>query len=134
MRMTRWVGFAALVLLAACRADAKNDEAAGAAAAADSAANAKKDSLTTPAPARSAYGISGDTAGLGFKVVAEFRQDTLVMSPTEITPGEVTIIAQNKSTDTHRLEIVGVNGGRWRTLKVAPGGSVMLNSTMLPGD
>ncbi len=131
MRLTRWVGFAALVAMAACRGDAKRDAAT---AAVDSTVVEKKDSLTTPAPAPSAYGISGDTTGLGFKVIAEFTQDSLTMSTTEIPAGEVTIIAQNKSTDTHRLEIIGAAGGRWRTLKVPPGGTVTLNSTMMPGD
>lgn len=132
MRLTRWVGAATLVVLAACRGDAARDQANQAPA--DTVPVVNQDSAKQMEAAKTAGGISGDTVGLGFKVVAEFTQDTLTMTPVEIPPGEVTIIAQNKGNQTHRLEIVGVNGGRWRTLKVTPGGTVTLNSTMLAGD
>ena len=132
MRLTRLVGVATLVLLAACRGDAGKNQANQAPA--DTTPPVNEDSVRQQTAAKTAGGISGDTVGLGFKVVAEFTKDTLTMTPVEIPPGEVTIIAQNKSSETHRLEIVGVNGGRWRTLKVTPGGTVTLNSTMLAGN
>ena len=131
MRLTRWVGVVTLVFLAACRGDASRDAAQ---APADTVPPVNEDSVRQIETAKTAGGISGDTVGLGFKVVAEFTKDTLSMSHVEIPPGEVTIIAQNKDTATHRLEIVGATGGRWRTLKVGPGGTVTLNSTMVAGD
>jgi hypothetical protein len=131
MKLIGWVGAGAMVVLAACRGDAPRDEARKAPG--DTLSVEKLDSIRRHEVAANAGGISADTVGPGFKVTAEFTQDTLTISPAEIPPGEVTIYAQNKSQETHRLEIVGQYGGRWRTLKIPPGGGVSLNSTMVAG-
>ena len=131
MKLTGWVGVGAMVVLAACRGDAPREEAKTEPG--DTISAEKMDSIRQHQVAVNAGGISGDTVGPGFKVTAEFTQDGLKISPTEIPPGEVTIYAQNKSQETHRLEIVGEYGGRWRTLRVPPGGAVSINSTMGAG-
>src|SRR5262245_18244977 len=131
MALKRWVGAGLLIVLAACRGDAQKEQTQ---AAVDSVPQVNEDSARQATTVKTAGGISGDTVGPGFKIVAEFQHDKLVMNPDEITPGEVTIFAENKSTEVHRLEIVGVNGGRWRTTRIQPGATVSLNSTMLAGD
>jgi hypothetical protein len=131
MKLKGWVEVGAMVVLAACRGDAPREEATKAPG--DTISAAKMDSIRQHQVAANAGGISGDTVGPGFKVVAEFTNDTLTISPVEIPPGEVTIYAQNKSQEPHRLEIVGQYGGRWRSLRVPPGGTVSLNSTMVAG-
>jgi hypothetical protein len=131
MKLTGWVGAGAMVVLAACRGDAPRDEASKPPG--DTLSVQKLDSIRQHQVAANAGGISGDTVGPGFKVTAEFTQDTLMISPAEIPPGEVTIYAQNKTQEVHRLEIVGQYGGRWRTLRIPPGGGVSLNSTMVAG-
>src|SRR5262245_17335791 len=133
MTLKRWVGAGLLIVLAACRGDAPKEQQTQAAAV-DSVPHVNEDSARQAAAIKTAGGISGDTVGPGFKVVAEFQQGKLVINPVEIPPGEVTIFAQNKSNEVHRLEIVGVHGGRWRTTRIQPGGMVSLNSTMVAGD
>jgi hypothetical protein len=131
MTLKRWVGAGLLIVLAACRGDAQKEQTQ---AAVDTVPHVNQDSARQATTVKTAGGISGDTVGPGFKVVAEFQQDKLVMSPVEIPPGEVTILAQNKSNEVHRLEVVGITGGRWRTMRIQPGGMVSLNTTMVAGD
>ena len=127
MRLKRWIGFSAVVLFAACRGDSGKQ-----ATPADTIAHAVEDSahmVVTPPQA-----MSTDTAGPGSNVRAEFTNDTLIVTPAVISAGEFTITAQNNTKKTHKLEIVGSNGGRFRSLRIAPGASVSINGTLIGGD
>jgi hypothetical protein len=129
MRLKRWVGFSAVVLFAACRGDSARQATN---ASADTAARVEEDSAHMIV--KSPQAISTDTVGPGFKVTAEFTNDTLIVSPAAIPAGEFTITAQNNTKKTHKLEIVGSNGGRYRSLRIAPGASVSINGTLIGGD
>jgi hypothetical protein len=118
-----------VVLLAACRGDAR-DKTAGTPA--DTVARAEEDSahmVVTPPQA-----ISTDTVGLGSAVRAEFTNDSLIVTPAVIRAGEFTVTAQNNTKQTHRLEIVGSNGGRFRSLRIGPNATVTINGTLIGGN
>ena len=129
MRLTRWIGFSVVVLFAACRGDARDKTAS---TSADTVAHAVEDSahmVVTPPQA-----MSTDTVGPGSNVRAEFTNDALIVTPAVISAGEFTITAENKTKKTHVLEIVGSNGGRFRSLKIRPGASVSINGTLIGGN
>ena len=121
-----------LFLMVAC-AERAPEPAAGSADAADTtsgaspahAAAARADTLT-PVTAE----VTLDNAT---RIAVDVREWQVRASEDSVMAGDYAFVIDNKGDRPHTIEVKGDNGARWRTIPLAPGGSVTLRMTLPPG-
>jgi uncharacterized cupredoxin-like copper-binding protein len=116
-----------ILLAAGCGDRGENpDAAAGDDAAADTgqaATDAAGGAATPPSPAQP------DSAAFTARL-AEWR---IELSADTLTAGPAVVAVTNEGTVPHALEVNGEFGGRWRSLPVAPGGTITMTMHLSQG-
>lgn len=68
---------------------------------------------------------------MGAKVLITLLRDSMDQSHSTVSPGQVTFAVQNHDSSSHVFQLTGATGN-WRTIKIEPGGTVLM-SMILPG-
>jgi plastocyanin len=74
-------------------------------------------------PASSDTAVKPGTVGAATdskNLLVTMEEGSAKISHSEIEPGQVTVVMENKGTQPHTMEIRNPLGGRWRTPQVAP--------------
>ena len=78
-------------------------------------------------------GTVGDGT-VGDKVTVEIKKNKLTLSQNEMSPGPVSISFNNTDDERHIIEIHYLPGGRWRSVPVGEGGSVVMAQSFNAGE
>jgi hypothetical protein len=72
--------------------------------------------------------------GDGPAVAVTLRQGRLELSTDSIGPGPVTFVVTNADSQAHAVEIFHEHNGRWRTVRIGPGGTAEMSMSMASSD
>ena len=86
-----------------------------------------------PSNPKAPPGTVGDGT-VGDKVQVEIKNNKLTLSQKTMAPGPVTISFNNTDEQRHIIEIRYVPGGRWRSVPVGKGGSVVMAQSLNVGE
>lgn len=62
------------------------------------------------------------------------RDGAIEVSPAELDAGDMTVLVVNTDDEFHAVEIYSEHYGRWRTVRLAPGGTAELTMRMAAAD
>jgi hypothetical protein len=122
-----------LFVIAACSERAP-EQGAGSAGAADTAATPAPTAPTAAVPADTLTPVTAEvTLDHAKRIAVDVREWQVRMSEDSVKSGDYALVIANKGGRPHTIEVKGDNGARWRTIPLAPGGSVTLSMTLPPG-